>query len=105
MFLGQRAHLHGIVNDERRLYVLALTLFREYLVNEFPLTNSRRYRNIQLPAYFPEFGLLHAPHVNAGMLLDCLINRHTFVRGLKVYRILTKLCNGVAISSDSSRLQ
>ena len=83
MLLGERRHLDGIVGDEGRLYVAALTLFAEDLVDELALAPGVVDLDMLLLAECAELLLGLSGDVEAGVLLDGVGHRHAAERSLE----------------------
>ena len=68
--LGERGHLHGIVDDEGGLDEVLLAVFAEDGVNELAHAHFRGDLDVQLFAGRAKLCLVHALDIDAGIFLD-----------------------------------
>ena len=105
VLLGQRAHLHRVVGDEGRLYVVLLALAAKYLVHQFTLTHRCIHIYVQLLAHPTQAFLVHSAYVYARMLLYGIVYAHAAVWRLKVYFRFINRGHARAIGSYCRQLQ
>ncbi len=102
VFLGQRRHLDGVVDDESGLYVATFTLLAEDFVDEFAFAHSLVYFDAERGGSFSELLFGHAGDVYSGVLLDGIGHGDAAEGGLEADHVVANLdlCGAVDFETD-----
>ena len=105
MHLGQRRHLHGIVDDEGRLDECTLTELAEQLVDELALTHGLVHIHLFRQAEGADLFLALALAVEARLLLDGLKDGKAAVGSLERNELSVDFALGLAVHGDTDGLK